>query len=165
MTLPELVIWLVVAVVGIPSAWRNPTAAALVLAWFAGQGFYLVTGDNLPVEFYLFPDVTVIAVIMAKHEHCNLAPYRGTLHQLKCLLLERAPADRIILLIFPICWGLYVADIDPFYKWYALWGLSITQFLTAGVEAFLSYRRDAEAAASPPHQGSLLVAHIGGRLG
>lgn len=165
MTLPELILWGVVLVVGVPSAWRNPTAAALVLCFIAAKAIYLITGDSLAVEYYLFPDIMVIAVIMSKLEHCNLAPYRSTLHQLSCLLLERSPADRVVLLIFPICWAIYVADISAFSKWYALWGLSLAQFLAAGVEALLSYHRDADAVASPPDQGSLLVAHIGGRVG
>lgn len=165
MTIPELVIWAVVLAVGIPSAWRNPTAFALVLCFIASKALYLITGESLALEYYLFPDIMVIAVVMSKPEHCNLAPYRSTLHQLKCLLLERSPADRIVLMIFPVMWALYVADISAFSKWYALWGLSIAQFIAAGVESFLTHRREAEAAASPPGQGSLLVAHAGGRLG
>lgn len=163
MTLPEIVMWTVVAVVGVPSMWRNPTAAALVLAWLAGQGIYLVTGDNLPVEYYVFPDAVVIAVIASKFEWCNLAPYRGLWHQLSCLLLERSPADRIVLAIFPLMWLLYLSPLDPFHTWYALWGLVLAQFVAAGIEAFQSYRRGADAADQPDEPGALLIAYRGGR--
>jgi hypothetical protein len=165
MTIPELVMWATVLFVGIPSAWRNPTAAALVMAWFAGQAFYLVTGNNLPVELYLMPDILVLAVIFSKPEACDLRPYRGTLHQLRCMVLERSPADRVILAIFVVMWAIYPAAIHPFYKWYLLLALCITQFLAAGIEALSSHGRDADVADQPDPPGFLLVAYRSGAYG
>lgn len=162
MTLPELIMWATVLGVGLPAAWWNPTSGALVIAWLAGQGYYLVTGDNLPLEIYLFPDIAVIAIIMSKREDCTLAPYRSTLYQLRCLLLERSRADRVVLVIFPVAWILYVAAIHPYHKWMMLWALCVTQFLAAGWEALLSYRRDADAVSRHPEDtGHLLIAYRG----
>src|SRR5687767_9264066 len=110
----SVLLWTIVAVVGVPSAWRNPTAAALVLAKIAGWAWHRVTGDNLPFDFYVCADVFVLAVIFAKVEAYDLRPYRGTWHQLKCILLERSVPDRIVMLIFPLMWALYVAPIDPY---------------------------------------------------
>lgn len=117
MSTPALIMWAVVFAVGVPAAWLNPTAAALVLAKISGWAIYKITGDNLPVEYYLFPDVFVIAMIMAKY--------------------ERSVPDRIVLLIFPIMWCLYLAPLHPFYVWWSLWALVIAQFLAAGADSFL----------------------------
>jgi hypothetical protein len=158
-SLPELVMWATVLGVGIPSAWRNPTAGALVVAWFAGQAAYLATGDSLPLDFYLFPDLLVLAVIFSKQEACNLAPYRNAWHQLKCVLLERSVADRIVVLIFPLMWLLYCLPMPDWHKWWALYFLALAQFFAAGTEAFNSHRRDADAADQPETLGDLLVAY------
>lgn len=133
---PALIMWAVVFCIGVPSGWRNPTAAALVIAKIAGWGWYQISGDNLPVDFYIFPDIMVLAVIMAKPEWCNLQPYRNVWHQLQCVLLERSHADRIVMVTFVIMWGIYVMDLHPYYKWWALYWLVIAQFLAAGWEAF-----------------------------
>jgi hypothetical protein len=164
-TIPELVMWATVLFVGIPSAWRNPTAAALVMAWFAGQAFYLVTGNNLPTEFYPFTDIFVLAVIFSKPEICNLAPYRSVPHQMICIVLERSHADRIVMLIFPLMWLAYAADIGEFSRWYALWGLCLVQFAAAGIEAFHSRRRYADADDRPDEPGALLIAYQGATRG
>lgn len=146
MTIPQLIIWAVVFGIGVPSAWRNPTAAALVIAWLAGEAIYRITGDNLAVQFYLFPDIFVIAMIMAK--------------------LERSAADRVILAIYPVCWVFYVAAVEPVTKWYLLWGLTIAQFLAAGWESFSLYRRSHRAASDKPdNPGTLLVAYGSGGYG
>lgn len=121
MTIPAIIMFGVVFAVGIPSALRNPTALALVIAWMAAEAWGLGAGDSLPVQFYPFLDIFVIAMIMAKD--------------------ERSVPDRFVLLVFPICWALYVANVHPFYKWYLLWGLTIAQFLAAGWDAFSSSRR------------------------
>jgi hypothetical protein len=162
MTTPEIVIMAIVTVVGIPAAMRNPTAAALVMSWLAGEAIYLVTGNSLPTDFYLFPDIFVLAVIMAKQEVCNLRPYRGAWHQLKCMVLERSPADRIIMLIFPVMWVLYAAPVHPFYKWWALYYLVIAQLAAAGYEAFVTGNRDADAVEPSGRSGPLLFVFPGG---
>lgn len=124
----------VVAVVGIPSAWRNPTAAALVLCWIVSQSIYIFTGNGLAVEYYTYPDAFVVAVIFTKAEYCNLDP-QSMLEEIKCILLERSPADRFILCTYPVCWYFYVAEIPPFYTYWALWLLAVAQFLAAGFES------------------------------
>lgn len=151
MTTPELVILAIVVVIGIPSATWNPTAAALVISWIVGEVVYLITGNNLPTTIYLFPDFFVLAVIMAKAEAFDCRPYRGTWHQLRCILLERSGADRVVMAIFPVMWLLYVADIHPFYKWYALWSLTIAQFLAVGWESIAQFHRAGAVSARRDH--------------
>lgn len=168
LTTPEIVIWAVVLAVSVSFLkGGNLTAGALVMAWIFGQVVYLITGNDLPVEYYAYPDIFVIAVIFAKPEWCNLRPYRSAWHQLQCIILERSPADRIVLLIFPVMWVLYAAAVHPFYKWWSLYFLCIAQLLAAGWESFILYRRDADAVVRKPETpGTLLVAYpAGGRLG
>lgn len=141
MSLPHLIMWAVVVCVGLPAAFRNPTALALTLSWLAGETTWLITGNSFPLSVYFMADIAVVAVIMAKPEACNSQPYQNTVHQLKCLLLERSVADRVVMLIFPIMWCIYTVPIHPYYAWFALWLLTIAQFLAAGVEAFLKFRR------------------------
>jgi hypothetical protein len=156
--------WAAVLVVGMPAAWRNPTAGALVLCWVFSEGLYTLTGNGLAVQYFAYPDIFVLAVIMAKPEYCNLQPYRSTLHQLKCILLERSPSDRFIMLSYPVAWYFYVTDIQPYYQYYALWWLAIAQFLAAGWEPVSKFfRRHAETMNRPPADpGTLLVAYPGG---
>lgn len=135
MSNPALLMWAIVMGIGVPSALRNPTAAALVLAKIAGWGWYQITGDNLPVQFYALPDIFCLAVIMAKQEWCNQQPYRGTIHQLQCFLLERSPADRAVMLTFLAMWAVYVAPIHDYYRWWLLYGGVILQFLFASAES------------------------------
>jgi len=139
MTAPEIIIWAVVLGVGVPSAWRNPTAAALVIAWVMGQAIYLVTGDNLPVEMYLFPDLFVIAIIASKARRSN--------------------ADWIVLGLFPVMWIAYpFAASQPFYVWWLLWALCLAQFLVVGAETLSRLLRGADAMIRPPDApGALLV--------
>lgn len=136
----------VVAVVGIPSAWKNPTAAALVLAWVFSQALYYFTGNGLAIKFYTFPDIVILAVIFAKPEYCNQGMYRSTLHQLWCVVAERSPSDRMVMLIFPIIWWAYVADISAYACWWILWGATVLQFLFASTESIEKFNRRAEAA-------------------
>jgi hypothetical protein len=164
MSTPGLIMWAVVLLIGVPSAWRNPTAAALVGAWVVTKTIYIFTGNPLAVEFFIFPDICVLAIIFCKPEYNPCEEYLGTLHQLKCIVTERSPADRIVMLIYPVEWALYVSTLHPFYLWWALWGLSLIQFFAAGSESFLHLiRRHAEALDCPPdHSGPLLVAYPGG---
>lgn len=138
MTAPEIIVWATVIAVGFFAAGRNPTALALVIAWFAGEIFYLRTGNNMPVAFYLFPDIFVIACIAAK--------------------AERSLAERIVLLIFPVMWGLYVAPVSDFTRWWSLTFLVLAQFLVVGAETFSRFLRGADASNRPPDlPGALLV--------
>lgn len=189
MSTAQQIMWLVTFAAGISFLiGKNPTAGALVLAKLAGWAIYRITGDNLPVEYYLYPDIFVLAIIFAKPEICNFAPYQSTWHQLKCILLERSYADRVVMLIFPLMWALYVADLHAYYKWWALYYLVIVQFLAAGWESFANLRaarrkasastpiidrhlvvipfqrRDADAVRKTP-SGALLMANGGGSGG
>lgn len=165
MQLEELILWAVALLIGVPSAWRNPTSAALVISWVVSQAIYLITGNGLAVEYYIFPDIFTLAVIMAKREYCNLRPYTSIWHQLKCLLLERSPADRFIMVSYLFVWALYVAPVAPYQQYWGLWIIAIAQFLAAGWESFLIYRRHAEALECPPDNSGLLLVAAGGRFG
>ena len=166
MTAAELILLAVVIGIGLPSARFNATAAALVIAYLFSKGIYWVTGNGLAVQFYVFPDILVLAVIFAKPEWCSQQPYRGVWHQLGCVLLERSPSDRLVMLIYVLAWALYVCPMDDFHKWWSLWGLSIAQFLAVGAEALDPFRRFAEAIERRhDHPGNLLVAYRGGEYG
>ena len=167
MTAQEIILLGVVAVVGLPSAWKNPTAAALCLSWIFCKVLYLATGDGLAVEYYLLPDIFVLAIIFAKPDYHHYDLCGGDWHQLKCLWLERSPADRAVMSLFPIVWLTYVAAISPFLQWQMLWGAAILQFLFASAESLeaLHSRRGADAAHRLPHKGDLLVAYPGGGSG
>lgn len=116
-----------------------------MIAWIVAEAIYIVTGNSLPVEYYVFPDIFVLTVILCKAEYQCLWPYDSLWHQLKCVVLERSPADRIIMLIFPVMWALYIAELHPYYKWWALYFFALAQFFAAGWEAFSAYRRDKAA--------------------
>lgn len=141
MAFHSLVLWAVVICVGVPSAWRNPTAAALVLAKIAGWGWSKITGNSLPTDFYLFPDLFVMAVIFAKPEYAPCQRYKSVGHQLACFALERSPADRAVMLIFVVSWVLYVSPIHPYFVWWLLWSGVILQFLFASAESLEIYWR------------------------
>lgn len=130
MSLPHIIMWAVVLVVGVPSAWWNPTAGALVLCWVVSEGIFALTGNNLAVAYYIYPDMLVLAVIFAKASRRCVpeAPLGDILYDAWC-------TDRIVLLIFPFMWVSYVAALHPYYTWWALYYLAIAQFLAAGWEA------------------------------
>lgn len=168
MTDPQILMWAAVFAVAVSFFYgMNATAGALVISWLTGEAIYRITGDSLPVDFYIFPDIFVIAVIFAKGEYCTQYPYETLWHQVKCIVLERSPCDRIVMLIYPIQWAFYVSTLHPYYKWWALFYLVLVQFLAAGFESFQTYRRHAEAVIRKPDPpGTLLVAYLtGGRVG
>lgn len=125
-----------VVAAGFPAIFRNPTSAALFIAWLAAEIYVLVTGNSLPTDLYPFLDIFVLGVLFAKPEVRSLAPYKSAWHQLKAVLLERSVPDRIVMLAFLPMWFVYVAPLDPYPAWMALWGLSIIQFLAAGCEGY-----------------------------
>lgn len=109
---------------------RNATAAALVLAWSVGELIWLFTGNNLPTEYYPFLDVAVITAILCKD--------------------QRAQSDRIVLLIFPLVWFAYIADMHEYYRWGWLWFLKLAQLFAVGAELFATYRRVPMAVSDTP---------------
>jgi hypothetical protein len=124
---------------------------------------YLVTGNGLAVAFFIYPDIFVLSIIFCKPRYRPCGDYWdfSIWHQLKCILTERSPADRVVMLIYPIEWVLYVGDFAPRFTWFALWGLSIAQFLAAGLEPIFSFiRRRTDAACAEPYSRNGLEAAI-----
>jgi hypothetical protein len=135
MSLPAAFMLAVVLLVGVPSAvrvrlkerprltLRNPTAAALVISWAAGEWAWLRTGNNLPLGVYFGADLFVMSVIC-----------------LKAWARRNTGWDAAVMLIFPMMW-LYYFDqqIGLYHKWYALYFLLLAQFLAAGAEPFFAW--------------------------
>lgn len=149
MSWPEILIAGIVVAVGVPAAFRNPTAAALVIAWTIAQGLWLITGDNLPLRVYIMTDIAVIAVIICKPLRYR-GPYRGPWHQLQCIFSERLVWDRIVLAIFPVMWTIYILNINETMRWWLLYWLLVTQFLAAGGEALSTWLAARKANAGQP---------------
>jgi hypothetical protein len=149
MDLFHILMWTVALVVGVPSAWKNPTAGALVLCWVFSESLYWLTGNGLATEYFIFPDLLVLAVIFAKPEACNFRPYINTWHQLKCLIIERSVPDRIVMLLFPVAWVFY-ASPGP-YQYRALWLIAIAQFAAAGWEGFSKLYRSRVTSGTPDY--------------
>lgn len=159
----------VVAGIGFPAAFRNPTSAALVLAWLVPEILYQFTGDSLPLRLYFCADIFVLAAILAKatvREGCRTYP---TLRQqTHCAWKAITPWDRLIAGGFILAaWPLYVAQIDPLPKWYALWAIIILQFLVAAGDAAFSLgerkrRVMSDTPGGPP--GLAFAARFGGSV-
>jgi len=163
MSTSHLILWLVVFAVAFPASFRNPTAGALAACYVLVE-FLTRIGHPLPVQYFILPDIAVLAVIVAKPERYPCGQYRGMIHQLRCLLTERSWADRFIICSYPFVWLTYGADVSEVARYWALWGWAIAQYLAAGSEALFDqvHRRNADAANSPPPRGSLLVAYPAG---
>lgn len=164
MTLPHLVLWITVLGVALPCALRNATSGALAAAYLLVEGLAYI-GHPLPIEYFILPDIAVLAAIFAKPERYPCEEYHGAVHQLWCLVSERSIADRFIMCSYPFVWLTYAADISDYTKYWALWWIAIAQFCAASAEAMFDqvHRRDADAANSPPPpRGSLLVAYQAG---
>lgn len=164
MSWPAIVMWLVIACVGVPSAWRNSSALALLLSWLMGETAWLMTGDSLPLSVYFMADVAVIAIIYAKAiRHAGVKTYYDTRRQLAGLVSDLTVFDRWIVAIFLLgAWPLYLLDLDPRSKWFLLWGLTIAQFLLACAEAIQMLRLESRAQPEPCSGDGLAFA---GRIG
>jgi len=153
----QTVLWVIAVAVGLFSAWRNPTALALLLAFAASEA-------GLPIELYTFPDILTGALIFMKPRYRPCPDYwdLSTWEMLKCLLGERTPADRIILLTLPVAWYFYIADIHPYYQYWWLYWIAVVQFAAAGLEPILPFilRRFADAASHQSHSRNGLEAAI-----
>lgn len=137
MSIPELILTTVVLVVGLPAAWKNPTAGALVLCWVFAETLYLFTGNGMSVQYYLFPDLFVIAVIFSKPAVYCINHTEHIWDLIKCAILELSVPDRIVLAMFPILWLVYTSDVSPYHQYWLMWWLSIAQFIAAGFEGFI----------------------------
>jgi len=142
MTLPHLIMWLIVFAVGVPSAWRNLTALALVISWLVGELAWLVTGNNLPLSVYFMADVAVIAIIYAKTiRRVGAKTYASSWQQLRCLITDLTVYDRWVAALFLLgAWPLYTLNVNPWTKWWCLWALVIAQFLIASLESLAGFR-------------------------
>jgi hypothetical protein len=148
----------VVLLVAGTAAWRNITAAALVMIYLIVQAAYLSSGVLTSVEL-LALDMVVIAFIYMKAPYRPCFPYRSLAHQFACLWLERSPCDRFIMILFPAAWYFYFVDVSASAQWWALYWTSLAQFLAAGFEPYLNIRSSREAnagsedAPEPPAEG------------
>lgn len=151
--------YMVVAGLGIPAAFRNVTASALVIAWLVGEFIVLLTETSLPLSFYFMADIAVISVIYAKAtKRAGNKTYPTIWKQLYCFVTDLTPWDRWVVAIFALgMWPLYLLAIDPWWKWMGLWGLAILQFLFACAEAIASFRNDLKPRAEPPGNGFALA--------
>lgn len=155
--------YVVVAGIGFPAAFRNLTAFALVASWLAGEIVSAWSGNSLPVSFYFMADVAVISLIYAKTiRRVGNKTYPTLRRQLYCLIVDLTPWDRWIVGLFLLgAWPLYVLSLHPFYKWWALFAIVIAQFLLAGAEAISSIRHELSERASsdPPGNGFALAGY------
>lgn len=142
MTTPEIITFIVITFIGLPAAMRNATAFALVLMWAAGQIVWMISGNSLPLKFYVMADMFVLSVILGKMiVRCRDKMYEGGWHRLRCIVMDLTLCDRAIAVIFiAAVWPVYVLDMSDITKYWALYLLTLAQFLLAGIEAFLSWR-------------------------
>jgi hypothetical protein len=159
---PEmLAMYAVVACIGLPAAWFNRTAAALVFAWALGFLIWLLTGENLPTGLYFITDVMVIATILTKPDAEDCWPYNGLREQFAALWKERCRWDKVVVAVFFIMWLIYIVDIPEQYRYWSLWALVIIQFLAAGDEAVSVYRKRREATDKPALPGVMKLGLAG----
>jgi hypothetical protein len=153
--------YLVVGCVGLPAAFRNPTAAFLCLSWIVGEVTYLVTGNNLPFSIYLIADVTVVTSIYIKTvQRVGVKTYPTLKNQFYSLVTDLTMWDRLIVALFLLgVWPVYAMNLHPYYTWLLLWGLTIAQFFCAGAEAIhvQSLRHKLARDASEPPDGFALA--------
>lgn len=165
MSWQAVTMYAVVAGLGIPSAFRNATAAALVFAWLAGETLWLATGNSLPLSFFFMADIAVISIIYAKMiRRVGAKTYPTFARQLYCLVVDLTVWDRWIVGLFLFAaWPAYVLAIDPSTKWHILWAITIIQFCLAGAEAaqsFVAHLRT-RVAPDPPDSSGLAWAGFG----
>jgi hypothetical protein len=137
---PHILIYVVVIGIGLPSAVRNPVAAALVGNWAIGEFSWMVSGDSLPLTIYFMADIAVIAVICMKatwREGCRTYP--SFREQIRCFGRALTLWDRWLLASYILAaWPIYALTISQWLKWWCLYWLVIAQFLMAGGEAIQS---------------------------
>lgn len=143
MSWPHIAIYAVAGCIGLPAMFRNPTAAGLVLSWMLGEVTWMMTGNNLPLSVYFMADVAVITIIYAKMIwRVGPKTYPSAWLHFKCFILDLTVCDRIIVGIFLLgAWPAYVIELDPYYKWWLLYWLTVAQFVLAGAEALSSWLR------------------------
>ena len=138
MSTPETIALVVVACIGIPSAWFNFTSVGLVTSYIITQLVWRATGETMAVPSMLLSDYLVIVLTVAKPD-ARECEYTGLVLQLYALWGERTNADKIIISMFPLAWFCYAVDFDAFYRWWALWWLALLQLLVAGWEGYSTW--------------------------
>lgn len=102
---------LLVLLIGVPAMFVHRTAAVLVVAWLAGQGWWLGTGDSLPIGLYLMTDAIAFGLILS---------------------WATSKADWAVVALYPAMWLAYVLPIEPVSQWWTLYVLAAAQFTIAG---------------------------------
>lgn len=156
MDIPEGILAGVALLVGVRSAWWNPTAGALVASWAFGFVMLHVFGIWLTRDQLVYCDWAVIAFIAGKPATCDLRPYKGLIHWLRCRFLERSKYDVCIVGLFLPAWIVYATPLSDFVFYWSLWTIAVLQFVIAGAEAFYKrreYRMTNAAAPELPSAG------------
>lgn len=137
-----IVMYAIVVGIGVPAAFRNPTALAMVIAWLSVEIVYQITGDSLPLKFSFMADIAVISLIYAKTiRRCGAKLYSSLGEQMRCMITDLTPWDRWIVAIFLLgAWPGYAVEMNAWLKWHLLWAATIAQFLLAGWEALAGFR-------------------------
>jgi hypothetical protein len=145
------------------AAWRwNSTSAALAFAYLAAQVAWWSGGRVIDVGELFLIDMFTITLIMCKAiVRCPDQDFRTGWEHLRCFVSAPTRWDWIVLAIFPLVWGAYVANVSEYARWWALYGLAMAQFLAAGGEALIEWREAKRAASrgrEPPSSGLAFAA-------
>jgi hypothetical protein len=92
------------------SAYWRPGSLALALSWGAAQAVWYVTGEQVPIWFYIPADLLVLAILL-KYQSSRI--------------------DWIIAGCFPLAWQAYAWD-DAVLQWWFLWSVMVFQLILAG---------------------------------
>lgn len=120
----------------------NATQLALAFNYFASQGWWLIAGDvDIGVMFMI--DVTSVAFIFCKATaRCQHDVFLNGRHQLRCMVESLTTFDRVVLGLFALAaWPSYVFILSAFWLFWICWWVMMLQFLAAGSEAFLDWRK------------------------
>jgi len=134
-TTPEIVMWAIVAVLGLGGGIRlkgvrNPTALALAVSWLVSQIYYLRTGDGLALSEYILADIAVVTVIFAKGIlRARPHPWPALTGWDKCVLA----------LFFFGAWPVYVGGLSELFTYWALYYIKAAQLLCAGMEPLATW--------------------------
>lgn len=127
--------------IGLPAAFRspfsgkpflrNPTPLALLASWVAAEIWWIATGNSIAVSVYFMTDIAVIAVILAK----------SIIRAGRASSPDITLWDKAILGLFVFAaWPAYIAA-NPLIQFWVPWATVVLQFLLAGTESFLGWRK------------------------
>lgn len=181
MSSAEIIFLAVVVLAGIPAARLNVTAVGLVgayaltqgLWYFTGWGHALLSHPQYRIAAWIILDMTVIAIIFIKYPAFDCWPYHNRREQFRAFWCERSHADRVVLVGFALAQFCYFGLTDEWLRWWALYWISLGQFIAAGMESFGEFKaRSAKARSAPdaPSSGTvqftaMVPAYGGGRYG